>query len=104
MRCKHLSQCEVAEEMITHISHIIVNGQKVNEVFEDGQGYHTGFIEIRCTECGYSRRFNRYVSVRGLRHVPAWARQMADRAGIPFHLYAEATSRRRRRDGRGGRG
>lgn len=84
-RCSH-TQLEIHEETKDSITHILADGQKIDEVFDDGQGEPTGFIEVSCLLCGGSWRFNRFVSVRGLCRVPMWVREVVNIAGVPFKI------------------
>ena len=84
MRCKHNKQVEVHEEIESAITHLITKGKKSGEIFSAGQGTPTGFINVSCVECRGTWRFNRYVSVRGLCHVPMWVQDVASAASIQF--------------------
>ena len=82
-RCKH-QRVEVTEQFLCATVHTVENGHSVDHYAEPMEGEYTGIILARCLNCGYERKFNRYVSMAGLRRVPQWVQDAAEAAGCPF--------------------
>ena len=82
-KCRH-TLVDFSEELIDAITHVVENGEKVDEVFDTGTGQTTGFMNIYCRRCKRHWRFNRFVSIAGLRRVPNWIKEMAEMLNIPF--------------------
>ena len=82
-RCKH-SRVEIIEEYVCASIHIVIDGQCADHNNDPGGGSYTGWIEVNCFTCGYSHKWNRYVSVAGLRRVPQWVQIAAEAAGCSF--------------------
>jgi len=99
-RCKHDHEVVIDEQMVTSITHCVLDGAKMGEASLDGEGEPTGFIVVTCRACGKSVRLNRYVSRTGFDRVPMWVHLAADAAGIPIKFVGESMRRKLRR-GRG---
>lgn len=84
-RCQHNKEVIAYEEYVTTTAHHFHNGQYASsDSTEDGSGDYNGIIHIHCTQCDKMWTFNRFVSLRGLKRIPQWVQEYAERAGIPF--------------------
>ena len=81
-RCKH-DHITVYEEFTTSTQHTLADGECFH-LNEPMNGEYTGWINIRCLDCGQAGRFNRYVSVAGLRRIPQWVREAAEKTECEF--------------------
>ena len=82
-RCKH-SRVEITEQFLCATVHTVAGGCCVDHYNEPMEGEYTGTILVKCLDCGYERKFSRYVSLKGLRRMPEWAKTACELAGCPF--------------------
>lgn len=75
MKCDHLKNYEIVEFATARTSHTVENGALMHLT---EMGDYTGRVRFTCTDCGFTRNYDRH-SISRRKRPPAWVNDLLKR-------------------------